>query len=290
MRVKSLLPSAKTGRSNLLLSNGKIDIMKETIKAINLTTGYRQRGQERRVGENINASLYSGELTALLGRNGAGKSTLMRTLAGFQPPLEGRVEVEGRSITDIKGRDLARTIGVVLTEKPALENMDAEALVGLGRMPYTGFWGALGEEDKAAVDRAIRLVGIEDLRKREVQGLSDGERQKVMIAKALAQDTPVIFLDEPTAFLDYPSKVELMELLRELARSEDKTIFVSTHDLEIALRLSDRFWELDKKNGLTVRTDRDAIWEEWNRMDYSSTSNSKSSPKRSSAGASSSRS
>ena len=264
--------------------------MKETIKAINLTTGYRQRGQERRVGENINASLYSGELTALLGRNGAGKSTLMRTLAGFQPPLEGRVEVEGRSITDIKGRDLARTIGVVLTEKPALENMDAEALVGLGRMPYTGFWGALGEEDKAAVDRAIRLVGIEDLRKREVQGLSDGERQKVMIAKALAQDTPVIFLDEPTAFLDYPSKVELMELLRELARSEDKTIFVSTHDLEIALRLSDRFWELDKKNGLTVRTDRDAIWEEWNRMDYSSTSNSKSSPKRSSAGASSSRS
>ena len=290
MRVKSLLPSAKTGRSNLLLSNGKIDIMKETIKAINLTTGYRQRGQERRVGENINASLYSGELTALLGRNGAGKSTLMRTLAGFQPPLEGRVEIEGRSITDIKGRDLARTIGVVLTEKPALENMDAEALVGLGRMPYTGFWGALGEEDKAAVDRAIRLVGIEDLRKREVQGLSDGERQKVMIAKALAQDTPVIFLDEPTAFLDYPSKVELMELLRELARSEDKTIFVSTHDLEIALRLSDRFWELDKKNGLTVRTDRDAIWEEWNRMDYSSTSNSKSSPKRSSAGASSSRS
>ena len=266
MRVKSLLPSAKTGRSNLLLSNGKIDIMKETIKAINLTTGYRQRGQERRVGENINASLYSGELTALLGRNGAGKSTLMRTLAGFQPPLEGRVEVEGRSITDIKGRDLACTIGVVLTEKPALENMDAEALVGLGRMPYTGFWGALGEEDKAAVDRAIRLVGIEDLRKREVQGLSDGERQKVMIAKALAQDTPVIFLDEPTAFLDYPSKVELMELLRELARSEDKTIFVSTHDLEIALRLSDRFWELDKKNGLTVRTDRDAIWEEWNRM------------------------
>ena len=266
MRVKSLLSSAKTGRSNLLLSNGKIDIMKETIKAINLTTGYRQHGQERRVGENINASLYSGELTALLGRNGAGKSTLMRTLAGFQPPLEGRVEVEGRSITDIKGRDLARTIGVVLTEKPALENMDAEALVGLGRMPYTGFWGALGEEDKAAVDRAIRLVGIEDLRKREVQGLSDGERQKVMIAKALAQDTPVIFLDEPTAFLDYPSKVELMELLRELARSEDKTIFVSTHDLEIALRLSDRFWELDKKNGLTVRTDRDAIWEEWNRM------------------------
>ena len=231
--------------------------MKETIKAIDLTTGYRTRGQERKVARNLNASLYSGELTALLGRNGAGKSTLMRTLAGFQPPLSGTVEIDGTPLVDFKGRDLARKISVVLTEKPALENMDAEALIGLGRAPYTGFWGGLGDEDKEAVERAISLVGIEDLRKREVSSLSDGERQKVMIAKALAQDTPVIFLDEPTAFLDYPSKVELMKLLGSLAKSEDKTIFVSTHDLEIALRLSDRFWILDKEKGLTVRSDPD---------------------------------
>ncbi len=229
----------------------------ETIKAIGLTTGYRRGGKEKRVGKDINAALYSGELTALLGRNGAGKSTLMRTLAGFQPPLEGRVEIGGRALTDFKGRELARTVSVVLTEKPTLENMDAEALVGLGRAPYTGFWGGMGPDDREAVDRAIRLVGIEDLRKREVQSLSDGERQKVMIAKALAQDTPVIFLDEPTAFLDYPSKVELMKLLGELAKSEDKTVFVSTHDLEIALRLSDRFWILDKEKGLTVRSEPD---------------------------------
>ena len=209
------------------------------------------------MGRNLNAALYSGELTALLGRNGAGKSTLMRTLAGFQPPLSGTVEMDGIPLADFKGRDLARKISVVLTEKPALENMDAEALIGLGRAPYTGFWGGLGEEDKKAVERAIDLVGIEDLRKREVSSLSDGERQKVMIAKALAQDTPVIFLDEPTAFLDYPSKVELMKLLGSLAKSEDKTIFVSTHDLEIALHLSDRFWILDKEKGLTVRSDPD---------------------------------
>ena len=230
---------------------------KETVKAIGLTTGYRKGKKETAVGKNISASLYAGELTALLGRNGAGKSTLMRTLAGFQPPLGGKIEIDGKSLSDFKGDALAKTVSVVLTEKPVLENMDAETLVGLGRAPYTGFWGGFTDRDRAAVEKAISLVGIENLRKREVQSLSDGERQKVMIAKAFAQETPVIFLDEPTAFLDYPSKVELMRLLGRLAREEKKTIFVSTHDLEIALRLSDRFWLLDKEKGLTVRTDPD---------------------------------
>lgn len=230
---------------------------RETVSAIDLTTGYRRGKKETVVGRHLTASLYSGELTALLGRNGAGKSTLMRTLAGFQPPLGGKVMIEGREITDFKGGDLAKTVSVVLTEKPVLENMDVEALVSLGRSPYTGYWGGLSEYDREAVERAIELTGIESLRKRDVQSLSDGERQKVMIAKAFAQETPVIFLDEPTAFLDYPSKAELMRLLGRLARDEGKTIFVSTHDLEIALRLCDRFWQLDKEKGLTVRTDPD---------------------------------
>lgn len=230
---------------------------RETVSAIDLTTGYRRGKKETEVGRHLTASLYSGELTALLGRNGAGKSTLMRTLAGFQPPLGGKVMIEGREITDFKGGDLAKTVSVVLTEKPVLENMDVEALVSLGRSPYTGYWGGLSEHDREAVERAIELTGIESLRKRDVQSLSDGERQKVMIAKAFAQETPVIFLDEPTAFLDYPSKAELMRLLGRLARDEGKTIFVSTHDLEIALRLCDRFWQLDKEKGLTVRTDPD---------------------------------
>lgn len=230
---------------------------RETVSAIDLTTGYRRGKKETEVGRHLTASLYSGELTALLGRNGAGKSTLMRTLAGFQPPLGGKVMIEGCDITDFKGGDLAKTVSVVLTEKPVLENMDVEALVSLGRSPYTGYWGGLSEHDREAVERAIELTGIESLRKRDVQSLSDGERQKVMIAKAFAQETPVIFLDEPTAFLDYPSKAELMRLLGRLARDEGKTIFVSTHDLEIALRLCDRFWQLDKEKGLTVRTDPD---------------------------------
>ena len=147
-------------------------------------------------------------------------------------------------------------MSVVLTEKPMLENMDAEALVALGRTPYTGFWGRLDDSDHKAVEEAIRLTGIEGLRHRQVQTLSDGERQKVMIAKAFAQETPIIFLDEPTAFLDYPSKVEIMLLLYSLAHRLDKTIFMSTHDLDLALQLSDIIWLIDKKLGIKTGTHR----------------------------------
>ena len=131
--------------------------------------------------------------------------------------------------------------------------MTVEELVGLGRSPYTGFWGTLTEEDRHIVSESIRLVGIEPLRQRMVQTLSDGERQKVMIAKALAQQTPIIYLDEPTAFLDYPSKVEVLQLLRRLAAEEQKTIFLSTHDVELALQLADRLWLMDT-DGLSVGT------------------------------------
>lgn len=227
---------------------------KELIRAVGLTTGYRKRNRTRVVTKDLTAALYSGELTSLLGPNGAGKSTLLRTLAGFQAPLAGSVEVGERLLHSLRPRDLARTVSVVLTEKPQLENMDVTTLVGLGRAPYTGFWGNLDERDREAVDHAIKRVGIEDLRDRDVQSLSDGERQKVMIAKALAQETPVIFLDEPTAFLDYPSKVEIMLLLARLAQSEQKTIFMSTHDLDIALQLSQRIWLIDKKQGVTIGT------------------------------------
>ncbi|MBO7372406.1 MAG: ABC transporter ATP-binding protein, partial [Bacteroidales bacterium] len=135
---------------------------------------------------------------------------------------------------------------VVLTEKNNLQNMTVEELVGMGRSPYTGFWGRLRDEDKAKVAQAIDLVGIAELRDRMVQTLSDGERQKVMIAKALAQETPIIFLDEPTAFLDYPSKVEILNLLHKLSQEAGKTIFLSTHDLELALRVADKVWLMTK--------------------------------------------
>ncbi len=227
---------------------------RETIKVKDLTTGYRNSKGERCVTGNLTASLYSGELTCLLGPNGAGKSTLLRTLSGFQKPLSGNITIFGKSIDDYRGRDMARTIGVVLTERPILENMDVQTLVGFGRAPYTDFWGRLGKEDKEAVESAIELTGISSLRHRSVQSLSDGERQKVMIAKAFAQQTPIIFLDEPTAFLDYPSKVEIMLLLYSLARKMEKTIFMSTHDLDMALQLSDRIWLMDKELGVRTGT------------------------------------
>lgn len=226
----------------------------ETIKVENLTTGYRNSKGEKCVTNSLCASLYSGELTCLLGPNGAGKSTLLRTLAGFQKSLSGSITVSGKPLADYTGRDLARTISVVLTEKPLLENMDVETLVGLGRAPYTGFWGRFSPADREAIDRAIALAGIEPLRHRMVQSLSDGERQKTMIAKAFAQETPVIFLDEPTAFLDYPSKVEIMLLLYSLAHKMNKTIFMSTHDLDMAMQLSDRIWLMDKKLGVRTGT------------------------------------
>ena len=148
-------------------------------------------------------------------------------------------------------------IGVVLTERLTVNNMSVNELVGMGRSPYTGFWGRMSDYDRMVVREAISLVGIEPLRGRMVQTLSDGERQKVMIAKALAQETPVIFLDEPTAFLDYPSKVEIMQLLQTLSRERDKTVFLSTHDLELALQIADKVWLLDKPHGVTIGTPED---------------------------------
>lgn len=227
---------------------------KETIKVRKLITGYHSSHGDINITGPLDAALYAGELTSLLGPNGAGKSTLLRTLAGFQKPLSGLVEIEDRNVADYSGKELAKTISVVLTEKPLLENMDVETLVGLGRAPYTGFWGRFSKADEEAVENAIEMMGITALRHRMVQSLSDGERQKTMIAKAFAQETPVIFLDEPTAFLDYPSKVEIMLLLHSLAHKLDKTIFMSTHDLDMALQLSDRIWLMDKELGVHTGT------------------------------------
>lgn len=210
------------------------------IELKNLSTGYGRHT----VSANLNATLQSGRLTCLLGPNGVGKSTLLRTLCGFQPPLEGRMEMDGKDMALLSRKEMSRSIGVVLTERPDVTDMRASDMVALGRTPYTGFWGRLGTEDRNRVDEAMQLVGITHLAHRMIHTLSDGERQKVMIAKALAQQTPVILLDEPTAFLDFPSKVETMRLLHRLAHESGKTVFLSTHDLETAIQLSDDLWLL----------------------------------------------
>ena len=210
-----------------------------------LAIGYQTKKGAKVVADNLNASISRGELTCLLGRNGIGKSTLLRTLSGFQPKLSGSITIAGRELDSYTDRELARMVGVVLTERPNIEQMTVREMVSLGRSPYTGFWGRLNAADERITDEALRLVDIASLSHRLVQTLSDGERQKVMIAKALAQQTPVVFLDEPTAFLDYPSKVEMLLLLRRISREAQKTVFLSTHDLELALQVADRLWLME---------------------------------------------
>ena len=227
---------------------------KPTVVTVNLFTGYTTGHRQVAVSDEVNETLLSGELTALLGPNGCGKSTLLKTLSGFIPPLKGSIKIDGRDISSFKGNELSKVIGVVLTERVSMSNMNVRDLVALGRSPYTGFWGRLSASDRKIVDEAIKMTGIENLASRNVATLSDGERQKAMISKALAQETQIIFLDEPSAFLDYPSKVELMQLLKELARNENKTIFLSTHDLDVAIQISDRLWLMDKKLGIKTGT------------------------------------
>lgn len=219
----------------------------------NLHIGYDDDDRRTVVAEALNASLPCGKLTCLIGPNGVGKSTLMRTMSGFLTPLRGDVCIGGKSIGAYTPKELSELIGVVLTEKKCSAELTVEEIVALGRSPYTNFWGTLAESDRAVVSEAISLVGIEELRFRMIYQLSDGEYQKAMIAKALAQQTPIIFLDEPTAFLDYPSKIAMMQLLRRLAHEQRKLIVLSSHDLDIAFQTADHIWLLDP-NGLQAGT------------------------------------
>ena len=212
----------------------------DTIHINGLSIGYHSKSSTKLVAKGIHSTIYSGELTCLLGANGVGKSTLLRTLSAFQPKLDGEILVLGKDIDTYSDKELSTTIGVVLTDKCEIRNMLVRELVGMGRSPYTGFWGKLSKDDKRIVEESIALVRIEELASRMVHTLSDGERQKVMIAKALAQETPVIYLDEPTAF-----------------RKTNKTIFMSTHDLELALQISDKIWLMDKANGISTGTPED---------------------------------
>ena len=194
----------------------------------------------------INLELRSGQLACLIGENGIGKSTLLKTLTGFLPKLKGSLLLGDRDIDSFSQRELARQVSIVLTQKPDVQNLTIEEIIGLGRSPYTGFFGRLRAEDRKVVDDAIATMGIEKLRGRMIQTLSDGERQKVMIAKALAQETPIILLDEPTAFLDFPSKADTFQSLQRMAHERDKLILLSTHDLELAVRFADSLLEVKK--------------------------------------------
>ncbi len=215
------------------------------LQTSDLQTGYRSGGKKIITTKGpLALEVRAGQLICLLGPNGAGKSTLLRTLAGLHAPLEGAVRSNGVDVRQLTPTQRARTVSLVLTERIGTHQLTVYSLVALGRYPYSGWMGGLVETDRAAIEWAIEAAGIQALRDRKLSTLSDGENQKVMLARALAQDTPVLMLDEPTAHLDLPSRIRLMRLLHQLADQTKKAILLSTHDLELALQVADEVWLL----------------------------------------------
>ncbi|PJF44632.1 MAG: ABC transporter ATP-binding protein [Phototrophicales bacterium] len=214
--------------------------MRTILTTQNLSIGYKR--PRKIVAEALNLELKSGELVCLLGPNGVGKSTLLRTIAAMQRPLAGYIFLGQHNIHDLSPRQRAQLISIVLTERVDNGLLTGYELVALGRYPYTDFSGRLSVQDKTIITWAIQAVGGTALAARPLNMLSDGERQKMMIARALAQDPSLMLLDEPTAFLDLPRRVELMRLLRHLAEDTQRAILVSTHDLELALQSAHRLW------------------------------------------------
>jgi iron complex transport system ATP-binding protein len=212
-----------------------------------LETGYG-RGRKR---QSLSGPLYSragrGELIALMGRNGCGKSTLLRTLAGLQDPLKGRILVYDKPLREYQRRELARVLGFVSTEVIRVQGLRVRSLVAMGRYPHTGWFGSLSGEDEEIIRYALGITSLTDLGERDLDELSDGERQRAMIARTLAQDTRVLILDEPTAFLDITHRHEIVALMGRLVREHGKTVIFSTHDLQLSLRVADRIWLMKGK-------------------------------------------
>ncbi|MCJ8345421.1 ABC transporter ATP-binding protein [bacterium] len=216
------------------------------LKVTDLKTGYDQKI----VSEKISLEVYPAELICILGPNGAGKSTLLKTIAKLLPSKGGEIHFSQKNLRDIAIKELSKHLAVVLTDRIIIEYMNVLEFISLGRFPYTNIIGTLQDQDKKVIDHIIKQLHLQDLQCNDLSNLSDGQRQRVMIARALVQDTGLVILDEPTAFLDLPSKVELMNLLSKLC-SEHKTSFlVSTHDLDLALSHADRIWLVDQNGKL----------------------------------------
>ncbi|MBQ7790846.1 MAG: ABC transporter ATP-binding protein [Rikenellaceae bacterium] len=211
------------------------------IRLENISLGYGART----LIEGATAHFEAGTLTALIGRNGAGKSTLLRALAGLEPLQAGAITIDGRSIAELDGTEAARRVAFVATDKVRIANLPCEDLVALGRAPYTNWIGRLQAIDREIVADALAKVGMSEFAHKTMDRMSDGECQRVMIARALAQQTPVILLDEPTAFLDMPNRYELCRLLQRLAHDENKAILFSTHELDIASKMCDSIALID---------------------------------------------
>lgn len=229
------------------------------IELENLSVGYSSKNEKSVILKGINAKLEKGKLTCFLGRNGAGKSTLLKTILGVLEPLEGNIKVSGKILHEISANERSKKISAVLTDVVRTEHISVEEFVSLGRIPHTNWRGSLDDVDKDHIENSISICEIEDIRSKIISELSDGQLQKVNIARAICQDTDLILLDEPTAHLDVSNKFKVFEILRKLAIDYKKAIFIITHDLELAFQNADMLWVIDKNGDMQSDVTEDLL-------------------------------
>ena len=224
------------------------------LKSDKLTIGYTFKKRQKLIAKDINISLEKGKLICLLGKNGIGKSTLLRTISKVQAALSGDLYIDGTKIEQISAKALAQKMSLVLTERIPESNLTVYELIALGRQPYTNWIGSITAKDEQHINTAIEQVNIENLKDQKCDELSDGQLQKVMIARALAQNTELIILDEPTAHLDIHHKIEVFNLLQTLVKDLGKTIIISTHEVQLALQLADDLWLMTEQQFTAGKT------------------------------------
>ncbi len=225
-----------------------MDINNPILTTSNLSVGYSSKKEIKTIATHINLNLKKGELIALIGANGIGKSTLLRTLIGIQPPLSGNIILNGININEYDSISFAQNLSIVLTEKLPPSNLTVFEIIALGRQPYTNWLGNLSDNDISKINEAMELTQITSLAEKKHYEISDGQLQKVLVARALAQDTPLIILDEPTTHLDLLHKVSLFKLLKKLAKETNKCILFSTHDIDMAIQISDEMIIMSDEN------------------------------------------
>ncbi|MAC65258.1 MAG: ABC transporter ATP-binding protein [Flavobacteriaceae bacterium] len=211
-----------------------------TLKTSNLEIGYQDKNGIKSIAEKINIEVKASELIAVIGINGIGKSTLLRSISGIQKPISGSIEIENKNLQELSDLQRAARISLVLTNQPISKNLSVFELIALGRQPYTNWLGKLSKNDAEKIENAIALTSIESLKDRKCYELSDGQLQRVLIARAIAQDTPIIILDEPTTHLDMYHKAYVVKLLKKLAKQTQKTIIFASHEINLAIQICDK--------------------------------------------------
>lgn len=237
----------------------KIPFSQINMSTQNLFTGYGTKKNKRVVSSDLNLTIRNGEFVALIGTNGCGKSTLMRTICGLQKVISGNIIIDNNDITHLSSKQLAKLFSLVLTEPIEASNLTVNDIIAIGRYPYVGMRGKLQQEDINIVEETMERCNIQGFGSRFFSELSDGEKQRVMLAKALVQDTPLILLDEPTSHLDISNRIDIMKMLHVLSKQTNKSIIMSTHELDLALQWADSIWLMDKRGNIQTGTPEDLI-------------------------------